>query len=92
DIHENHDREPGAIDAYPGILLEVKPRAIETISLEIDGEDAWLLKVISVRVVCGDRSSEQLVFRKNDWMSTAKETVYAKDTIKLRIDGKLALD
>jgi hypothetical protein len=92
DIHEKNDREPGAIDVYPGILLEVKPASIETITIEIDGEDAWLLKVISVRVICGDRSSEQLVFRKNDWMSTAKETVYARDSIKLQINGKLALD
>ena len=92
DVPKRNDRQPGAIDSYPGILLELAPASIETITVEMGGEDAWLLKVISVRVICGDRSSEQLVFRKNDWMSTAKETIYARDSIKLQINGKLALD
>ena len=92
DTPKRNDRQAGAEDFYPGIPLEMEPDEIKTISVEIDGEDAWFMKSISFKVVCGDRSSEELVFNKRDWISTAKETVYARDSIKIQIDGKLALD
>ncbi|MEX1116963.1 MAG: PLAT/LH2 domain-containing protein [Akkermansiaceae bacterium] len=92
DDPKKNDRQAGAENVYPGILLDVKPEDIETLTLEIDGEDAWFLKRISFRVVCGDASSEELVFRRRDWLSTAKESVYARDSVKYTIDGKLALD
>jgi hypothetical protein len=92
DTPNRNDRQAGAEDLYPGIPLEIETEEIKTVFVEIDGEDAWFMKSISLRVVCGDRSSEELVFNKRDWISTAKETVYARDSIKLQIDGKLALD
>jgi hypothetical protein len=92
DAPKHNDRQAGAKDSYPGIPLDIEPGKIKTIVVEIDGQDAWFMKSIVFRVVCGGRSSKELVFNKRDWLSTAKETVYARDSIKLQIDGKLALD
>lgn len=79
DTPNRNDRQVGAEDIYPGIPLEIDPEAIQTIFIEIDGGDAWLLKSIRLKVVCGDLSTEELVFNKRAWLSTAKETVHVKN-------------
>ncbi len=92
DDPKKNDRQAGAEDVYPPIPIDVKPEDIKTLTIEIDGEDAWFVRRVSFRVVCGDLSSEELVFRKRDWLSTSKESVYARKSVKYAIEGKLALD
>ena len=87
-----NDLEAGAKDEFPGIPLTIEAKDIETIHLEFEGEDAWLLEDIHFQVICGTASSKRISFRKKRWLSAVKEDVYSKAKLKFEINGQLAVE